>query len=67
MVFRVEIAPQAFRDLDQIAGYIEEKEGFEPADEWFNALIDAIQTLHRMPGRSAIAHESQDLGQEVRT
>ncbi len=66
MVFHVEIAPQAFHDLDQIAEYIEDREGFEQAEEWFNSIIDAIQTLHGMPSRSAIADESKDIGREVR-
>ena len=66
MVFRVEIAPQAFHDLDQIAGYIEEREGFAQAEEWFNSIIDAIQTLQGVPSRCAIAEEFKDLGREVR-
>lgn len=66
MAFRVEIAPRAFNDLDEIAAYIKRWGSFERAEEWFNGIMDAIQTLEAMPSRSPIADESEDLGEEVR-
>ena len=66
MVFRVEIAPRAFNDLDEIADYIKRNGSFRQAQEWFQSIIDAIQTLRDMPSRCPVADESEDLGQEVR-
>lgn len=66
MAFRVEIAPRAFNDLDEIATYIEQQGSFEQAEEWFNGIIAAIRTLEDMPERCRIADESDELGQEVR-
>lgn len=66
MVFRVEIAPQAFADLDEIAGYIKQRESFEQAKKWFDGMIEAIASLKKMPSRCLIADESQLLGHEVR-
>ena len=66
MAFRVEIAPRAFNDLDEIATYIEQQSSFEQAEEWFNGIIAAIRTLEDMPERCRIADESEELGQEVR-
>jgi plasmid stabilization system protein ParE len=66
MAFRVEIAPQAFNDLDAIAEYIKRNGSFDQAEEWFNGIVDAIRTLEDMPSRSPIADESEELGQEVR-
>ncbi len=66
MAFRVEIAPRAFNDLDEIAEYIKQSGGFEQAEEWFNGILDAIRTLEDMPSPSPIADESEELGQEVR-
>lgn len=66
MAFRVEIAPRALRDLDEIAEYIKRGGGFGQAEEWFNGMIDAIRTLEEMPARCPIADESYELGQEVR-
>ncbi|MGD0126034.1 MAG: type II toxin-antitoxin system RelE/ParE family toxin [Terriglobia bacterium] len=62
MAFRVEIAPRAFHDLDEIAGYIEQQASFEQAEQWFNA----IRTLGEFPHRCPIADESRALGYEVR-
>jgi len=66
MVFRVEISPQAFGDLDDIAGYITERGSFESAQRWFNAIMDAIRTLRKLPGRCPAAEESKAVGTEVR-
>ena len=66
MAFRVEIAPRAFNDLDEIATYIEQQSSFEQAEEWFNGIIAAIRTLEDMPERCRIADESEELGQEIR-
>lgn len=66
MAFRVEIAPRAFNDLNEIAYYIKRNAGFRQAEEWFNGIVEAIRTLEDMPGRCPVADESEDLGQEVR-
>ena len=66
MVFRVEISPQAFSDLDDIAGYITDRGGFEGAQRWFNEIMGAIRTLQKLPGRCPIAEESNVIGTEVR-
>jgi plasmid stabilization system protein ParE len=66
MAFRVEVAPRAFDDLDEIAGYIRRNGSFRQAEDWFNGIIDAIQTLEVMPSRCPIANESEDVGQQVR-
>lgn len=66
MAFRVEIEPQAFDDLDQIANWIQLGSSFETAQKWFNGMMDAISTLREMPARCSLAPEAQELGYEVR-
>ena len=66
MAFRVEIAPQAFADLDAIADYIKQRGSFESTQRWFNGIVGAIAALKDTPGRCPIAGESKELGQEVR-
>ncbi len=66
MAFRVEIAPQAFDDLDQIAEYIRTRGSRESAERWLNGIIDDIRSLQEMPGRCARAEESDEVGAEVR-
>ena len=59
MAFRVEIAPQAFEDLDGIADYLKEESSFAIAEKWFNGILDDIATLREMPARCSIAPESE--------
>jgi plasmid stabilization system protein ParE len=66
MAFRVEIAPQALEDLDEIADYIKAAVSFETAQVWFNGIIDEIRSLRQMPGRCARAEESDEIGADVR-
>jgi len=66
MAFHVEIQPQAYDDLDLIAGYIKDRSSFATAEKWFNGIMDQIATLEAMPERCPIASESEDLGQQVR-
>jgi plasmid stabilization system protein ParE len=65
MAFRVEISPRAMSDLDEIARYIMQQGSFDQAEEWFNGIIAAIQTLEDLPSRCPVADESADLEQEV--
>jgi len=66
MAFRVEIAPRAFRDIDEIADYISERGSFESAERWFNGLMKEIRSLQDMPKRCARAEESNETGSEIR-
>jgi plasmid stabilization system protein ParE len=66
MAFRVEIAPQAFDDIDSIAAYITEKSSFTVAERWFNGVMDDIGSLKDMPARYPATPESEELGLEVR-
>ena len=66
MGFRVEIQPQAFDDLDAIAGYIAAQSSHAIAERWFNAIFEEIYTLSEMPARCAVANESAELGRDVR-
>ena len=66
MAFSVEIAPQAFDDLDSIAGYIQANSSFAVAERWFNDIFADIGSLREMPSRCPVAPESAELGREVR-
>jgi plasmid stabilization system protein ParE len=66
MAFQVEISPEAFGDLDQMASYIRSRGSVESAERWFNGIMNAIRTLAEMPSRCPIADESEDLHAEVR-
>ena len=66
MAFRVEVAPQASRDLDAIATYIAKHGSFDQAQAWFNSIMGAIAALRELPNRCPVAEESEDLGGQVR-
>ena len=66
MAFSVEIAPQAFDDLDSIAGFIQANSSFAVAERWFNGIVRDIGSLREMPARCPVAPESDELGREVR-
>jgi hypothetical protein len=66
MAFRIEIAPQAFEDLDSIATHIQKGSSSAAAEAWFSGIIDDIASLKDIPARCPIAAESEDLGEEVR-
>jgi len=66
MVFRVEISPEAFGDLDRISSYIQEKATAAIAERWFNGIFTAIRSLSETPSRCAVADESAELETEVR-
>lgn len=66
MAFRVEVEPQALRDLDSIAEHIRKQSSLETAQRWFNGILRTIWSLEEMPGRCQVAPESADVGQEVR-
>ena len=65
MAFRVEIAPQALKDLDAAYLFIK-KESPENAARWLLAITDKILSLKKLPARCPRAPESDDVGQEIR-
>ena len=65
MAFRVEISPRAFKDIDEIARYLEQQGSFDQAEKWFNGIFAAIRTLEDLPNRCPVADESEHLGKEV--
>lgn len=66
MVFRVELAPRAYSDLDSIAEYIVRRGSYESARTWFNGIMEAIASLREMPYRCPVVEESRALDREVR-
>ena len=66
MDFSVEIEPQAFDDIDELASAIRRGSSFEIAQQWFNGMMAAIASLSEMPERCALAPEAEELGDAIR-
>lgn len=66
MDFRVELAPRAFQDLNELTNHIKTFGSPERAAKWLDGILEAIGSLRRLAARCPIAAESADLGFEVR-
>lgn len=65
MRYKVEFTNQAHAETDFAFKWIE-KSSPTNAFEWFNGLVDAVETLDSMPERCPVAPESEEVGQEIR-
>ncbi|MEO8096301.1 MAG: type II toxin-antitoxin system RelE/ParE family toxin [Acidobacteriota bacterium] len=66
MAFRVSLAPQALRELDEITNYISRRGSLAIAERWFNKIFAEIYSLSQMPSRCPISDTSADAGMEIR-
>ncbi|MBV9387244.1 MAG: type II toxin-antitoxin system RelE/ParE family toxin [Chroococcidiopsidaceae cyanobacterium CP_BM_ER_R8_30] len=65
MAFQVDISPSALNDAEAAFLWIR-KESPSYAEEWFNGLLEAINSLENFPNRCPLAPESEELGIEIR-
>ena len=65
MKYEVNLTDQAHAEAEFAFKWIEQSSPTN-AVEWFNGLVDAVETLCSMPERCSVAPESQDVGQEIR-
>ncbi len=65
-IYTVRLSEQARRDVQESADYIREGADTQRANIWMNGLLDALESLARMPARYAVAPESGELGTQVR-
>ncbi len=65
MAYQVKIAPSALADIEAVFLWLKERSP-EAADRWQNGLIGTILSLETLPGRCALAPESEELGRDVR-
>lgn len=65
MPYRIEIAPEAGKEIEDIYLYIVE-DSLDNAVRWYFALHDKIQTLKDSPNRCPVAFESRFYDDEIR-
>lgn len=65
MKYEVNLTDQAHAEAEFAFKWIEQSSPTN-AVEWFNGLVDAVETLCSMPERCIVAPESEDVGQEIR-
>lgn len=65
MNYKVELTEQAEREANEAYDWIAEQSP-PNAINWFNGLVDAVETLQSFPERCPVAPESEDVGREIR-
>lgn len=65
MPYRVDIAPQAAKEIEEIYLYIAQ-DSLGTAMRWYFAIHDKIQTLKEFPNRCPMAFESRFYSYEIR-
>jgi len=66
MVFRVELAERAQRDISAIYDWLRSEQAGDAGERWFRALRTAIASLSDVPSRCPLAPENRDAPVEVR-
>jgi plasmid stabilization system protein ParE len=65
MIFQVNVSPSAMADIENIYLWLKEQNSTF-SEQWFNELIEVIDSLAQLPIRCPLAPESQELDIEVR-
>lgn len=65
MLYRVDIAPEAAKEIEDIYLYIAQ-DAPGSAARWYFAIHDSIQTLSESPNRCPVAFESRFYSYEIR-
>ena len=65
MPYRVDIAPEAAKEIEEIYLYIAQDSPAN-AERWYFAIHDKIQTLKESPNRCPMAFESRFYSYEIR-
>ncbi len=60
MAYRIKLAPQVQKDVDEVVGYIA-KDSVRAALSWHEGLLQRISSLKNMPQRCARASEDFEL------
>ena len=66
MALRVDITRNALADIEDIYAWIEQGQSEERANEWFQSLSTAVDSLEEFPGRCPFAPEGQAFSLEIR-
>lgn len=64
MKYKVKFTELAHAEADFAFKWIEQSSPVNAA-EWFNGLVDAVESLCSMPERCVLAFESEDISQEI--
>ena len=64
MTYRVHVTATAKAEADAAYGWLAER--MSRAADWFNGLVDAVESLAEMPARCGLARENRHFDEDVR-
>ena len=65
MAYRVRLTPEAEADIEELYRWLIARTPLRGA-EWFNGMMDAIESLASHPQRCPLAHEAPFFQEEIR-
>lgn len=66
MNYPVQILPQALSDIESAFRWMASNISAAIAEQWYEELLLAIETLHTFPDRCTLAPEAQEFQQKIR-
>jgi plasmid stabilization system protein ParE len=66
MKYQVEILPQALEDIESAYRWMADVLGAQSAEDWYDELMVAVQSLEKFPNRCPIAPEAVEFKQSIR-
>ena len=66
MTYRIEISSVAESEADQAFLQLSQRTSPEYAKQWYGGLLNAIESLSKMPKRCTLARENPYFSQEIR-
>ncbi|NEQ38116.1 MAG: type II toxin-antitoxin system RelE/ParE family toxin [Okeania sp. SIO3I5] len=66
MKYRVEITDVALAEAEEVYVWIMDRFSPESAQQWFEGLMDAIESLNKSPKRFSLAPENDVFPEEIR-
>jgi plasmid stabilization system protein ParE len=66
MIYSVEILPQALDNIESAYRWMADNIGAERAEQWYEELMIAVQSLEKFPNRASKAPEAAEFEQDVR-
>jgi plasmid stabilization system protein ParE len=66
MKYSIEVLPQALDNIESAYRWIADNLSAEAAEQWYEELLAAINSLEKFPNRAVQAPESVEIGQDIR-
>jgi plasmid stabilization system protein ParE len=66
MNYSIEILPQALDNIESAYRWMADNISPEQAEQWYDELMIAVQSLEKFPNRASQAYEASEFEQDIR-